>query len=236
MTIKAILFDLDGTLLPMDLKAFQLTTGRLFVEKMVPYGYDPEKLGQAQWDATMAMSINDGSRTNMEVYFARMTEIFGPEIEKDFPLFHEYYENEFDNVKAVCGFNPEAGPAVQKLKDMGFRLVLASNAWFPESGFQARLRWAGVDPENFEFMTTFDQWRYCKPKLEYYEAILQRLGLTAEECLMVGNDVQEDMVAEKLGINVFLMTDDLINRDSSDTSRYPQGDFSGLFAKLLPEC
>lgn len=228
MSIKAILFDLDGTLLPMDLKTFQMTSGGRFIEKMTEYGYDPNLLGKTQWDAIMAMSANDGSRTNEEAYFGKMIEIYGEPIRKDFPLFYEYYENEFDNVKEVCGFNPEAGPAVKKLKDMGYRLVMATNAWFPKSAIEARLRWAGVDSGLFEFMTLMDNSHYCKPKLEYYEEILRRLELPAEECLMVGNDVQEDMVAAKLGIHVFLMTDHLINRDGTDVSGLPQGGFEEL--------
>lgn len=96
MSINAVLFDLDGTLLPMDLKKFQLTSGRLFCEKMAAHGYDPEKLGVAQWSGIHAMCANDGSKTNEETYFERMRGIYGPEIEKDIPLFYEYYEKEFD--------------------------------------------------------------------------------------------------------------------------------------------
>jgi len=229
MTVKAILFDLDGTLLPIDLKTFQLTSGRLFCEKMVAHGYDPAKLGEAQWSGIHAMSSNDGSQLNRDVYFERMREIYGPELDKDIPLFFEYYEKEFNNVKEICGFNPEAGPAVQKLKDMGFRLVMATNAWFPRAGIEARLRWAGVDADLFEFMTLMENSHFCKPNLGYYQEILDRLQLPAEECLMVGNDVQEDMVAEKLGMQLFLMTGDLINRDGSDVSSIPQGGFEELF-------
>lgn len=232
MTMKAILFDLDGTLLPMDLKQFQMTSGRLFVEKMEKFGYEPETLGAAHWESIMAMSANDGSRTNEEAYLEKMVEIYGESVKKDFPLFYQYYEEEFDNVKAVCGFDPEAGPALQKLKDQGYRLILATNAWFPRAGIEARLRWAGVDAELFEFMSLMDNSHFCKPKLEYYGEILQRLGLKAEECLMVGNDVQEDMVAEKLGMRVFLMTAYLINRDGTDVSSLPQGSFRELMEFL----
>ena len=115
---------------------------------------------------------------------------------------------------------------------MGYRLVMAVNAWFPESAIRARLRWAGVAPDFFEFMTLMDNSHYCKPKLEYYEEILRRLKLPAKECLMVGNDVQEDMVAEQLGMQVFLIAYDLINRNGSDVSRYPQGGFQELMDYL----
>ncbi|MBQ1228296.1 MAG: HAD-IA family hydrolase, partial [Firmicutes bacterium] len=86
--------------------------------------------------------------------------------------------------------------------------------------------------ELFEFMTLMDNSHFCKPNPGYYEEILDRLGLAPEECLMVGNDVQEDMSAENLGIKVFLMTDDLINRTGEDVSHIPQGDFTELFEYL----
>ena len=49
---------------------------------------------------------------------------------------------------------------------------------------------------------------------------------------MVGNDVVEDMVAEKLGMKVFLLTDYLINKYQIDTSIYPNGDFNDLINYL----
>ena len=128
--------------------------------------------------------------------------------------------------------NPDSGPAVCKLKDAGYRLVMATNSWFPESAIKARLRWAGVDAELFEFMTLMDNSHFCKPNPGYYKEILDRLGLAPEECLMVGNDVQEDMSADNLGIKVFLMTDDLINRTDEDVSHIPQGGFTELFEYL----
>ena len=50
----------------------------------------------------------------------------------------------------------------------------------------------------------------------------------AEECLMVGNDIGEDMIAETLGMHVFLLTDCLINKKNVDITRYPHGNFSDL--------
>ena len=45
---------------------------------------------------------------------------------------------------------------------------------------------------------------------------------------MVGNDVQEDMVAKTLGMSVFLLTDCLINKEEKDISVYPHGGFEEL--------
>ena len=45
---------------------------------------------------------------------------------------------------------------------------------------------------------------------------------------MVGNDVGEDMIAESLGMKVFLLTDCLITRENKDISVYPHGSFDEL--------
>ena len=62
----------------------------------------------------------------------------------------------------------------------------------------------------------------------YYREILEKIGLEASECMMVGNDVKEDMVAKELGMKVFLLTDCLINSSNEDISEYPNGGFSDL--------
>ena len=61
---------------------------------------------------------------------------------------------------------------------------------------------------------------------------MAQLGLRAEECLMVGNDVTEDMSAQALGMEVFLLTDCMINSEEKDISVYPSGGFPELLARI----
>ena len=49
---------------------------------------------------------------------------------------------------------------------------------------------------------------------------------------MVGNDVAEDMIAQQLGMQVFLLTDCMINKANADISVYPHGGFEELKAFL----
>ena len=78
--------------------------------------------------------------------------------------------------------------------------MLATNPLFPPTATQSRIRWAGLTPEDFEFITTYDNSSFCKPNPDYYREILGKLNLNAGECLMVGNDVGEDMIARTLGM------------------------------------
>ena len=82
--------------------------------------------------------------------------------------------------------------------------------------------------DDFEIITTYENSRHCKPNPDYYREILSKRGLKPEECAMVGNDVGEDMIAETLGMRVFLLTPCLINKTGTDISRYPNGGFPEL--------
>ena len=231
--LKAVLFDLDGTLLPMDQDEFVKAYFRLLAKKLAPYGYEPDKLVKAVWHGTGAMIQNDGSCTNEVVFWKDFTNIFGEQARSHEPVFAEYYEKDFQQVKNICGYTPKAAEIVRSLKAAGIRVALATNPVFPAIATESRIRWAGLEPEEFELYTTYENIGFCKPNLDYYREILRRMELDAADCLMVGNDVDEDMVAGKLGMEVFLLTDHLINKSGTDIDAFPHGSFDDLSARLL---
>ena len=230
MSIKAVLFDLDGTLLPMDQDTFiQAYLGGM-AKKLAPHGYNPEVLVKAVYAGMKAMTTNDGSNTNEVALWNAFTSILGDKVRDDMPIFDEFYRNEFQDVKNICGFLPEAATTVRKLKEMGYRVALATTPMFPSIATESRIHWAGLELDDFEIFTTYENYHYCKPNLNYYKEVIEKLGVKAEECLMVGNDVGEDMITEELGMKVFLMPADLINKVGKDISVYPQGGFAELLA------
>lgn len=228
MAIKVVLFDLDGTLLPMDQEAFTKRYFKLLAQKLAPRGYDPKQLIDCIWAGTVAMVKNDGSCKNEEAFWNKFSELLGDHVREDEPIFDAFYRNEFSGAKEACGFNPKAAEAVAKGKAAGLRVALATNPLFPAIATENRIRWAGLNPEEFELYTTYENSCFCKPNPKYYLEIVSKLGVEPEECLMVGNDVGEDMVAESLGMKVFLLSDCLINKSGKDISKYPQGGFDRL--------
>lgn len=232
MAITTVLFDLDGTLLPMDQDVFVKHYFGLLAKKLAPYGYQPEKLIDAIWAGTAAMVKNDGSRTNEEAFWDTFTERMGAAARHDEPLFDEYYHTDFQKVQAVCGYDVGAAKAVQAVKARGFQAALATNPIFPAIATQSRIRWAGLQPEDFALYTTYENSRFCKPNPEYYRAVCAQLEVKPEQCLMVGNDVGEDMIARTLGMRVFLLTDCIINKKNEDISQYPHGSFAELLAYI----
>ena len=135
----------------------------------------------------------------------------------------------------MCGYNPKAAEAVRLAKEIGFRVVLATNPIFPAVATESRIRWAGLTPADFELYTTYENIGFCKPNPSYYLEITSRLNVAPEECLMVGNDVTEDMAAKSAGMEVFLLTDCLINREGKDIAQYRHGDFDRLLGFLREE-
>lgn len=232
MTVSAVLFDLDGTLLPMDQECFAKTYYKGLLSVLADRGYDPATVLGAVTDGVHAMVKNDGRATNEVVFWDHFVSVFGEQIREEEPVLRRFYETDFQQIRQVCGYDNRAAAVVRRLRERGFRVILATNPLFPAIATESRMRWAGLDPTDFEWYTTYENSRYCKPNSAYYREILQRIGCSAGQCLMVGNDVEEDMIARNLGLSVFLLTDCLINPNGRDISAYPHGSFDELSAYL----
>ena len=68
------------------------------------------------------MLKNNGETTNDAVFCMKFSELCGPKVFVDKPLFDAFYLNEFQHVKSVCGCNPEEANMVTQLKKCGFRI------------------------------------------------------------------------------------------------------------------
>ncbi|MBO5212270.1 MAG: HAD hydrolase-like protein [Clostridia bacterium] len=174
------------------------------------------------------MIKNDGSKTNEQIFWGSFFGIYKEKAQVAVDELEKFYRNTFIEAKVACGYNKMAKNIIEMLKEKGVGAVLATNPVFPKIATYARASWAGLDTDDFMYITTYENSRHCKPNIEYYKDILNELSLNPEECLMVGNDVRDDMIAERLGMKVFLLTDCLINSENADISVYPQGNFSKL--------
>ena len=119
---------------------------------------------------------------------------------------------------------------LEKAKEKGIRTYLATNPVFPKVATMNRIKWAGLDAEDFELITTYEDNCYCKPNVDYYRTILEQFHLRPEECLMVGNDVEEDLAIRKLGVKTFLVTDTKENKKDLPIESDYQGSMEELFA------
>ncbi|WFR57287.1 HAD family hydrolase [Anaerocolumna sp. AGMB13025] len=236
--MNTFIFDLDGTLLPMPSQELFLDSYfKALAVKLIPYGLDVEKLTKAVWTGTYAMINNDGTRTNEQRFWDTFSNILGEDMRDMEPIFDEFYKNEFNLAKTTTSSNPLAMDCVRLLKEKGYTVVLATNPIFPQVATHTRIGWAGLEVKDFAHITTYENSSYCKPNLDYYKEILSVLQKTPEECIMIGNDVKEDMCAKTLGMEAFLLMDCLINKEEADIAAYKQGDFYELLEliKGLPD-
>ncbi len=227
--IKTVLFDIDGTLLPMDLDVFTKCYFKHLLAYVSPLGYDAAEVYRAVMRGVELMVKNDGSATNEEVFWKGFGAILGQEACNHKDLFAQYYVTDFNKAKDVCGFQPKVAELIEKLKGKGMELAVASNPLFPMEAQKARLKWAGIEPEDFSHITAYENSRYAKPNPRYFLEIVEYLGCKAEETLMVGNDVSDDMAAKNAGLQVFLLTDCIINSKNEEISHFPQGDYDDLW-------
>ena len=234
--LDTILFDLDGTLLPMDQNDFIKAYVTQLCRRYVPCGYDKDAIIKALWTGTAAMVKNDGTCTNEDRFWAAFDALLGDTapIRDSIPSF---YTAEFDAVKEIAAPSPLAREIVDTLRGKGYDLILATNPLFPAEGVHTRLSWIGLSPEDFSLITTYDNSTFCKPFPGYYQEILQKTGKTPAQCRMVGNNPLDDMSAAKLGLDVYLVTDYIENEKGLPIDGFPQGSLASVLAwsEALPE-
>ena len=209
MKIKAILCDLDGTLLRMEEKDFINDYLPRLCRAMAPLGHQGESMVSAMWKGVDALINSDGTQNNHDTFWHTFSSLLGSDIlthEAEFDAF--YSKGDFHQTKEITKPNPEAKVFIEELKKQNIRIILATNPLFPACAVQTRLGWIDLCLDDFELVTTYENCRYCKPSVHYYEDILQMAGLSPSECLMIGNSVTEDILpAEALGIETFLNTE-----------------------------
>ena len=232
--MNTVLFDLDGTLLPMDMKEFTDTYILLLKSHLESAGYEAEKIIAGIWIGQKAMIENNGMLTNEECFWKAfenfMTDGNGKmetkvkrKLEKEIIKF---YKEDFGVARYVTSPSNIVSECIHILKEKGYQLVVATNPIFPEIAIYERMAWAGVDTEDFSLITTYENSCYTKPNPEYYKYLLKVLYKDPDDCLMVGNDVKEDMSAKHLGIDVFLLEGNVIEDLNTDISEIKRGNWS----------
>lgn len=229
--IKHILFDLDGTLLPMKQDEFVDFYMPMLASAYIYRGVqvEPKEFIKSVWKGYYAMVKNDGSCTNAEAFWRSMEELLPLKTEDSVKIAEGFYSGDFN--LAIVATRPTviSEQIVKTAKAKGIELYLATNPVFPKCATLNRIRWAGLEAEDFRIITTYEDCRYCKPNVLYFKEILDEFGLAPEECLMVGNDVEEDLAIRALGVKTYLVTDYLENKKNLPI----ETDYMGTLEQLL---
>lgn len=226
-TFKAILFDLDGTLINVDLKRFIPGYLKLLADSisdLIP----PKKVITKLLKASEAVNRNNGQKTNEQVFQENFFPIEGYDIDDITPFFDRFYETKFSELRQYTSKKPEARSVMNTVFEKGYDVVIATTPVLPLTAIQQRLDWAGVGDFKYVLITTIENSRANKPNLTYYKQIIDYLGYSPKDCLMVG-DEDKDMVAKSIGCQTFLV----YSSNTDMESEIPEPDFKGTLNNII---
>jgi FMN phosphatase YigB (HAD superfamily) len=223
-----LLFDLDDTLLDTNLDAF-IPAYFQGLSKHLSGFASSEKLLNALLSGMSLMDENkDPASTLMNVLDSHFYPKLGISKSDVTGILDDFYDNIFPSFGALVRQKPEAVPIIEWALACGYRVAIATDPFFPRRATFNRLRWAGLDPEQFEVVSTYENFHFSKAHPAYYAEMLGQLGWPDGPVLMVGNDVQRDLIqANRLGLKTYLIDGDSASRPGFETGR-------GKLADLRP--
>ena len=213
MKYQAILFDLDGTLLGIDTDDFTQKYIQLLVKYLEPYGYLKETFVPCMWQGVKNMVANDGSKLNHDVFYDVFYNVYGKKVYDEKEIIINFYKQEFNQASAFVDLIKYAKELVTLAHQKADYVILATNPFFPIEAIETKLKWLGLTLEDFDEVTHYENSSFCKPNPNYYQEILTKFNVESDKCLMIGNDVQEDIEAS-LGFDHFLIKNYLIDRNN----------------------
>lgn len=221
--IKALFFDLDGTLLPMNEGEFANYYFGLLFNKMTKYGYDDKELFvKTIWGGVKAMYLNDGKVSNEDVFFNYFKSVYGEKVADDKPIFLDFYKNEFKDSIKMCGKNDEAKSVIKYARDHFKYVVLSTNPIFPMVATETRMGFVGLNKDDFDFVTSYENSCYTKPNPKYFMEILKKFNLDPSEVVLFGNNTLEDYYcATSIGIKTYLVGDCIIHNKNVEEKGIP---------------
>lgn len=230
--ITTLFFDLDGTLLPMDLEGFTKAYLKSMAKTMAPYGFDPQILAGNIMKSIGVMGSHDPAQTNEKAFWDFFSSVYGEKVLESEPVFETYYRTAFSSCQAACPADPHIPALIESAKKLGFRIILATNPIFPRIAVENRIRWAGLKPDDFEWITSYENSSFTKPDPRYFLQTAEKAGVKPENVLMIGNDLREDYGAVQAGMKLYILTGCLIPAEGRSVDEFPHGTVSDLKAYL----
>jgi len=227
--LDAILFDLDGTLLRVQMAEFIPRYVEGLASCFTPYA-KPKKFARVMLGAIRGLirDEGDGQQTNQQRVYSILQQHLAIPQQAAREAFQSYAAEQLDSLQELVQPIPLARQILLDCQQRGIKLVLATNPVFPAFMIQARLRWGDLEDIHFSHLTSTENSCYCKPQSGYFREIVEQLQLAPENCMMVGNDTLQDLSAAAVGIETFLVDTWVVEREGRQWSSDHRGNHDEL--------
>ena len=209
----ALLFDLDGTMLNMEIDKFLPLYFKEMVQAAEKHGLPgQELLAKVIASTDVMVNTKNPGVTNEEAFWADFQKNWQYDFQKTYDFFQLFYDQHFPLLKSHFDSYPIAKDIMNEAFSKGLKVVIATNSIFPLQAITERLNWAGIEHFPYDLITSYEIMHYCKPHPDYFLEIANMLQVKPQRCLMIGNDTGEDLVAGKVGMKTFLVENLIIDR------------------------
>lgn len=210
--ISCVMFDLDGTLIDVDMNRFIPVYLQRLTTRLGDLA-EPRALMAVIREAVYIMlNGSDGTLTMEQLLLNSLSGEFGIGAAEYRQRLKVFIEHDLPELRPLVKGHPLARFLIETCLANGWQLVLATNPIFPMAVIEARMQWGDISDLPFRHVTAYETSRHCKPHTGYFHQLLDHLGVAAESCLMVGNDTEHDLAAGEVGIQTCLLTTWLIDR------------------------
>ncbi|MBD3256426.1 MAG: hypothetical protein GF383_15115 [Candidatus Lokiarchaeota archaeon] len=223
----AILFDIDGTLLDVDMNTFMPEFFAHFSDYFCKKG-NSEKITDWLLKALNSVRNNNGRYTNEYVFlnhFSKYIDTSPKELRNELDLF---FRSSFPNLKNITQKKPSARKVVEKAFNHSNNVIISTDPIVPLIAAEKRLEWAGVANFSYNLITTYENSCTTKFSSNYFKNIFKLLQLNPKKCLVVGNET-DDMKSSLHGCSTFLVDDPYITLEPNT----PHPTYKGKLIELL---
>jgi len=201
-----LLLDLDDTLLDTNLDTFMPVYFQALSQHMADHTSPNIMLRALIAGMNLMNESEDSTHTLQEIFEDNFYPKLGVSRDDLVNIIEEFYDDVFPTLAQHTRQRPEAVPLIEWALSCGYRIAIATDPLFPRKATSHRLRWAGFDPDCFELVSTYEHFHFTKTHPAYYAEVLGRMGWPEGPILMVGNDVERDLMpAYQLGLKTFLV-------------------------------
>ncbi len=174
--IKNIMFDLDGTLLPVNQDEFVMKVISVMEDELKKTDLNSEGFikGLVMGIDTIVKK-SDGKCTNEELFWEIFLENSGIDFEPAREFLTDFYNGAFLLATEIVDYNTIVPDSITYLKNKGYNMIIATSPVFPKVAITERMKWNDVFPEDFSYISTFENSTFAKPRKEYYKEIFSKI-------------------------------------------------------------